>query len=113
MPSEPVVHVADLPASETSRQFDGSAHGADVSLFFNRHPPGRGPRLHAHPYAETFIVEEGNVRFTVGDAAVEATGGTVVTVPSRTPHKFVNAGTAPLRMTSIHPAARMETDWLE
>jgi mannose-6-phosphate isomerase-like protein (cupin superfamily) len=108
-----VVSVSILPGSETSRQFDGFEHGADVSLFFNRHPPGGGPRLHAHPYAETFVVEEGTISFTVGDATVEATAGTVVTVAANTPHKFVNVGTTPLRMISVHPVARMQTEWLE
>lgn len=108
-----LVNVSALPQSATSSVFDGFEHGAEVSLFFNRHQPGPGPALHRHPYAETFVVENGRVRFTVDGATVEARAGDVVTVPAGTPHKFENPGPAALRMISIHPAARMETEWLE
>jgi mannose-6-phosphate isomerase-like protein (cupin superfamily) len=55
-------------------------------------PPGRGPKLHEHPYEEVFIVQEGTVTFTAGDDLVEAKGGQVVVVPAGVPHKFVNSG---------------------
>ena len=38
--------------------------------------------------------------------------GDIVVAPAGTPHKFVS-GSAMHRQISIHPAARMETDWLE
>jgi mannose-6-phosphate isomerase-like protein (cupin superfamily) len=110
--SEHAIHVAQLPGSESASRFDGHEHGASVSLFISRNRPGTGPELHRHPYEETFIVQEGNVRFTVGESTIEVTAGQIV-VPAGTPHKFVNAGTSRLRQISIHPVPRMETEWLE
>jgi mannose-6-phosphate isomerase-like protein (cupin superfamily) len=57
-------------------------------------------------------VQEGDVLFTVGDRTIEAGQGDIVVVPARTPHKFVSRG-ATHRQISIHPVARMETEWLE
>jgi mannose-6-phosphate isomerase-like protein (cupin superfamily) len=39
--------------------------------------------------------------------------GDIVVVPARTPHKFISCGTGRLQQISIHPAARMATEWLE
>jgi mannose-6-phosphate isomerase-like protein (cupin superfamily) len=102
-----------LPGSESASRFDGHEHGASVSFFISRNRPGTGPQLHRHPYEETFIVEDGKVRFTVGEETIEATSGQIVVVPAGTPHKFVNAGSSPLRQISIHPVALMATEWLE
>jgi mannose-6-phosphate isomerase-like protein (cupin superfamily) len=76
-------------------------------------PPGRGPKLHEHPYEEVFIVQEGTVTFTAGDDLVEAKGGQVVVVPASVPHKFVNSGTGRLREIDIHASERFITEWLE
>ena len=113
MGSARVVRAEELPGSETAWRFEGYEHGAQVSFFLSHHRPGRGPELHRHPYEETFIVQDGDVRFTVGDDTIEATAGDIVVVPAGTPHKFVNAGSAPMRQVSIHPVARMEQEWLE
>src|SRR5215203_1095826 len=98
--SEYVINIERLPGSENASRFDG-------------HGPGTGPRLHRHPYEETFIVLDGKVRFTLGEETLEATAGQIVVVPAGTPHKFVSTGAGRLRQISIHPAARMETEWLE
>ena len=111
--SEHVIPTDVLPGGENASRFDGHEHGASVSFFISRDRPGTGPELHRHPYEETFIVEEGNVRFTVGESTIAVTAGQIVVVPAGTPHKFVNAGTSPLRQISIHPVARMATEWLE
>lgn len=107
-----VVKVDELPRGENASTFDGHAHGAQVSFFLSHNKPGTGPGLHRHPYEETFIVQEGEVLFTVGERTVEARAGDIVVVPPGTPHKFVSrAGTH--RQISIHPVARMQTEWLE
>ena len=108
----PVVKVDELSSGENSSIFNGHEHGAQVSFFLSHNKPGTGPRLHRHPYEETFIVQDGDVLFTVGDRTVEAGPGDIVVVPARTPHKFVSRG-ATHRQISIHPVARMETEWLE
>jgi mannose-6-phosphate isomerase-like protein (cupin superfamily) len=103
-----------LPNSRTAACFEGHHFGdVAVSFFLSDSPPGHGPALHRHPYAEVFIVEEGELTFTVGTDEVVATAGQIVVVPPDTPHKFVNAGDRPARHIDIHAGARMETEWLE
>ncbi len=58
------------------------------------------------------IVEEGDVLFTVGERTIEAGPGGNIVVPAGAPHKFLSRGHR-RRQVSIHPAARMETEWLE
>jgi mannose-6-phosphate isomerase-like protein (cupin superfamily) len=96
-----------------SGRFEGEPHGAPISFFLQDDAPGRGPRLHRHPYPETFVVQLGRVCFTVGDEQVEAAAGDVVVVPAGVPHGFVNPGPERLGMVAIHCAGRMETEWLE
>ena len=51
-----------------SGEFEGGAYGAGLSvIFFATDEIGFGPKLHRHPYPETFIVRLGRARFTVGD----------------------------------------------
>lgn len=107
-----VIKVDELPSGENSSTFNGHEHGARVSFFLSHNRPGTGPKLHRHPYEETFIVEEGEVLFTVGDSTIEARSGDIVVVPPDTPHKFVSQAETH-RQVSIHPVARMQTEWLE
>jgi mannose-6-phosphate isomerase-like protein (cupin superfamily) len=111
--SEYVIEISDLPGGENAVRFDGHEHGASVSFFITRNKPGTGPKLHKHPYDETFIVQEGEARFTVGENEIEATAREIVVVPANTPHGFVNTGTDALRQVNIHASPRMETEWLE
>jgi quercetin dioxygenase-like cupin family protein len=83
-----------------------------VSFFLLHTPPGEGPGLHRHPYAETFVLQEGQATFTVGDETIEARAGDIVVAPADTPHAFVNSGAGVLRSMNIHPVAKMETVWL-
>jgi quercetin dioxygenase-like cupin family protein len=106
------IKVDELPGGENASTFDGHEHGAGVSFFLSHNKPGTGPALHRHPYEETFIVEEGEVLFTVGETTIDARAGDIVVVPAHAPHKFVSRG-ATHRQVSIHPVARMETEWLE
>ncbi|HET7092781.1 MAG TPA: cupin domain-containing protein [Thermomicrobiales bacterium] len=105
---------ADLPHSATSHRFEGHTFGAvDISFFVTDAPAGTGPRLHRHPDAEVFVIEEGAVTFTVGDEAIDAVAGDIVVVPAGCPHKFVNRGPGRARHLDLHASGRMETDWLE
>jgi len=107
-----VITLDDLPGSENASTFNGHEHGAQVSLFLSHNQPGTGPKLHRHPYEETFIVQEGDVLFTVGERTFEAKPGDIIVVSAGTPHKFVSRA-ATHRQISIQPVARMETEWLE
>ena len=109
-----VINMNELPHSATAHTFEGYRYGdANVSFFLTDAPPGSGPSLHTHPYAEVFLVQEGRATFTVGDSSIEATGGQILVVPAGTPHRFVNSGTGRLRQISIHTSERMVTEWLE
>lgn len=70
------------------------AYGTDI--------PGEGPRLHVHPYDETFIVVIGRARFFVGDEIIEAGAGEVVFGPKGVPHRFENLGPGRLQTFDIH-----------
>jgi quercetin dioxygenase-like cupin family protein len=112
-----MIHVIDrdeLPHSGSAHRFEGYLYGdANVSFFLSETPPGQGPKLHTHPYAEVFVVQEGDLTFTVGDDIIEATGGQIVVAPAGVPHKFVNSGTGRTRHIVIHTSRRMATQWLE
>ena len=109
-----ITRAADLvTGSGRTGRFEGEAHGAGVSFFLVDNDPGQGPVLHRHPYTETWIVQAGSVRITVGHETVDASPGDIVTVPAETTHKFVNSGTGPLRMVCIHASPRMIQENLE
>jgi mannose-6-phosphate isomerase-like protein (cupin superfamily) len=113
--SEPrLIQIADLPGSDRSRRFEGHTVGeVGVSFFVTDAAASHGPSLHTHPYAEVFVVEEGRVAFTVGDAKIEAAAGQVVVVPAGIPHKFVNLGPGRSRHLDIHASGTMQSEWLE
>ena len=94
--------------------FEGADFGdLPIAFFAVDAPPGMGPKLHRHPYAEVFVVHEGTAAFQVGEERLEVTGGHIVIAPGGVPHKFQNAGQGWLRLTNIAPQARTETEWLE
>jgi mannose-6-phosphate isomerase-like protein (cupin superfamily) len=95
-------------------QFAGRDAGAGVSVILvDTDEPGAGPRLHQHPYDETFVMHSGEAEFTVAGKALTARAGHVVVVPPWTPHKFVNTGAGRLVMTNIHANDEFVTEWLE
>ena len=109
-----VITMDELPHSGTAHKFEGYRYAdTNVSFFLSETPPGSGPKLHKHPYAEVFVIQEGNVTFTVGEDIIEASGGQIVVAPAGVPHKFVNSGTGQARHIDIHTSRRMSTEWLE
>jgi mannose-6-phosphate isomerase-like protein (cupin superfamily) len=94
---------------------DGETLGGPVTvLAYGTDTPGEGPRLHVHPYDETFIVLEGRARFFVGDAVIEAQAGEVVLGPKGVPHRFENLGPGRLQTIDIHHSPRwIQTDLAE
>lgn len=103
-----------LMPSDTAYEFEGDDYGAiGASVIVVDAPPGSGPKLHKHPYAEIFVVLEGQATFTAGEDVIEAVGGQIVVVPAGVPHKFVNSGTGPLRQVDIHPSGQFITEWLD
>lgn len=109
-----ILNQADLSTDSGAREWEGyHFNDTAVSLILVDLPPGGGPRLHRHPYAELFIVHEGRARFTVGAATVDAEAGQIVIVPAEVPHKFINVGQGILRQTDIHVSNQFVTEWLE
>ncbi|MFC7594046.1 cupin domain-containing protein [Terrabacter sp. GCM10028922] len=91
--------------------------GAGVSIILeSTTKEGVGPRLHQHPYAETFVIRRGWATFTVGagDGARELVGraGQVLVVPAETPHRF-RTGRDGYEAVHIHANERFVTEWLE
>ena len=103
-----------LPFSGSSRELEGYLHGeTPASLIFFEGPPGSGPSLHRHPYAEIFVLLEGQATFTLGETTVDATGGQILIAPAGVAHRFVNSGSTPLRQIDIHLNDRFATEWLQ
>ena len=91
--------------------------GAGISIILeSTTQAGVGPRLHQHPYAETFIIRRGSATFTVGagEDACEIVGraGQVLVVPADTPHRF-RTGSGGYEAVHIHANERFVTEWLE
>lgn len=109
------IHDKDGPRNA---RFEGAETGAGVSFFLVDNEPGDGPKLHRHPYPETWIVRSGHGVFHVEEVGkppqeVEARAGDVVVVGPDTAHRFRNLGPDRLELVCIHAADRMVTDWLE
>jgi mannose-6-phosphate isomerase-like protein (cupin superfamily) len=85
--------------------------GAVTVLAYGNDRPGEGPRLHVHPYDETFVVVTGRARFFVGDEVIDAAAGEVVLGPAGVPHRFENIGPGRLQTIDIHHSPRwIQTD---
>jgi mannose-6-phosphate isomerase-like protein (cupin superfamily) len=109
-----VLKMNDLTLFENTLEFEGALYGnARVSFLLVDMPPGKGSRLHSHPYEEILIVFQGQATFTVAESALDIPAGQVIVVPAYTPHKFINSGEVPLRQIDIHVSPRFITDWLE
>ena len=112
-----MTHIVDkdeLPNNGSVYKFEGHLYGdANVSFFLSDTAPGKGPDLHKHPYEEVFVVQEGELTFTVGDETIDARGGQIVVVPAGVPHKFVNSGAGRAEHIDIHTSSHMATNWLK
>ena len=105
----PVINANALP----SGNLKGAEHGATISVILDHSEPGQGPRLHKHPYDETWVVNEGNLTFQAGDEQLDAGPGDIVIVPPDTPHKFTNDGPGQASLICIHANPTFVTEWLE
>jgi quercetin dioxygenase-like cupin family protein len=105
----PVLHANDLPTGNLK----GADHGATISLILDHSAPGQGPRLHRHPYDETWVVVDGNLTFQSGEDRLRAGPDDIIIVPPDTPHKFTNDGPGTSHLVCIHANPTMVTEWLE
>jgi mannose-6-phosphate isomerase-like protein (cupin superfamily) len=105
----PLINSSALPTGNLK----GEEHGATISLILDQSDPGHGPRLHQHPYDETWVVIDGQLTFRAGDDQLEAGPGDIVIVPPQTPHKFTNNGPERAHLVCIHANPTFVTEWLE
>jgi mannose-6-phosphate isomerase-like protein (cupin superfamily) len=108
-----VIAIDQLPFSVSSHEFVGADHGGvEACVIVFDGGPGAGPDLHRHPYAEVFVVQEGEATFTIGDEQKVVRGGSIVWAPAGVPHAFKNTGAGRLREIDIHLSASFDTEWL-
>ena len=85
---------------EWTENYEELPGSANISIILeSTTKAGVGPRLHQHPYAETFIIRRGWATFTVGSEQLQGHAGQVIVVPANTPHKF---STGPDGYEGIH-----------
>lgn len=95
-------------------EFQGRERGSSVSVIIvSTDEVGAGPRLHRHPYDETFVIRRGAAEFTIGDETRIGWAGEILVVPPMCPHKFVKIGDDRLEMVDIHANDEFITEWLE
>jgi quercetin dioxygenase-like cupin family protein len=104
--------VISASGSESS-SVKGADHGTSISLILDRSDPGQGPRLHRHPYDETWVVIEGRITFQLGEQRHQAGPGDIVIAPPGVPHNFTNVGPGRSSLVCIHANPEMVTEWLE
>lgn len=109
----PVFDLEDMQFSPTAALFEGGPRaGAGVSMFVVRTRPGQAVELHVHPYHETFLLLEGEGRWTAGEEVVELRPNQMLVVPPQTPHGFRNTGDTALLVVSVHEAGDVEQTFL-
>lgn len=74
---------------------------------------GSGPRLHRHPYRETFVVLRGHARFTIGDEQRDGGPGDVLVVDAGVAHTFRVLGPGAYEAVHVHENDHFVTEWLE
>ncbi len=57
-------------------------------------------------------MDAGQAEFQIGNVRVTATAGDILIAPAGVPHCFTGSGTQQLRLTAIHTASAMDTEWL-
>jgi len=102
----------ELQQFEHIVEFEGEGHGVSVSFILVDMPPGEGVRLHTHPYAEIFIVQEGHVTYTVGSATIDVVAPRTLIGPANVSHGFTNVGDVRLKQVDIHLSPTFITEWL-
>ena len=108
-----VIPFDELPHTKHAHELVGDEHGdVPFSLILVHSAPGAGPAVHTHPYAEVFVIHEGEATFVLGDARRVVGSGHVVIGPPDIPHGFTNTGPGRLLLTAIHGSPTFITEWL-
>jgi quercetin dioxygenase-like cupin family protein len=102
----------ELQNFQSQDEFEGADLGISVSVILVDIAPGDGVRLHTHPYAEIFMVQEGHASYTVGASTIHVVAPRTLIGPANVPHGFVNVGDVRLKQVDIHLSPRFVTEWL-
>jgi mannose-6-phosphate isomerase-like protein (cupin superfamily) len=103
-----------LPFVGMSHQFVGADQGnVGMSAYLVDAPPGRGPRLHRHPYDKVAFVREGRGRWTVDEVSFEAGPGDILVIKAGEVHTFLNIGEGQLVVHDVHLSPRFVQEDLE
>jgi quercetin dioxygenase-like cupin family protein len=109
-----LIEIESLRLSSTTCLFEGAHHdGVQLSIYLADYAPGSGARLHIHPHPEVFVIESGEVKFTVDGEEIEARAGQILIAPANKPHRFVSTGAIPLHAVNILPSDKNLVTWLE
>jgi mannose-6-phosphate isomerase-like protein (cupin superfamily)/DNA-binding XRE family transcriptional regulator len=83
-------------------QVDGGM-ARDVAIFEGQMDVGARTGMHAHPGDEHHVVLAGRVRFSQGDAVVEAGPGDYVLLDGTLPHDAESIGREPAHLLIVYP----------
>lgn len=103
-----LVRASDRPrrrmprAAGSMTQVDGGV-ARDIAIFEGTMPVGHTTGFHEHPGDEHHVVLSGRVRFTQGEAVVEAGPGDYVLLDGTLPHDAESIGTVPARLLIVYP----------
>ena len=98
---------------EWTENYEELPGGAGISIILeSTTEEGVGPRLHRHPYAETFVIRRGSATFTVGRRRSWRTPGRCSSCRPR-PRTASAPGPRATRPCTSTPNDRFVTEWLE
>jgi len=83
-------------------QVDGGL-ARDVAIFEGVMPAGHRTGFHEHAGDEHHVILSGRVRFTQGEAVVEAGAGDYVLLDGTLPHDAESVGDEPARLLIVYP----------
>lgn len=109
-----VIAIAALrPPSGGAARFQGGDYGARASCFVVTSAPGHGADKHRHPYAEIFVILNGDIEIVVDDETHMVGSGNITVIPANTWHEFKNRSAHAALMVTIHPVPTMiQEDWV-
>ena len=88
-------------------KFEGANFDSPVSFFIARNLPGEGPNKHRHPYAETFVILEGEIEFIINGELSLIGPGSITVAPAMAWHEFKNRSDRRSLMVNIHPGTEI------
>jgi quercetin dioxygenase-like cupin family protein len=103
-----IIDISSLkPPSGGAARFEGIHYDANISFFVVTSDPGKGADKHRHPYAEIFVILEGDIEVIVDGEMNRVAKGNIVIIPPNTWHEFKNRSEQAALMVNIHPVPSM------